>query len=135
MTRQSINIEGYSHGGQPIPAASLIGEILMTGGVSGMDLTTGTLPDDVNEQARLMFENLGRILQAAGTSFDDVLRMTIYVKVPEARPAVNREWLVTFPDAASRPARHTLQYDHLPSNMLVQCDATAVRRGGDHAGR
>ena len=44
---------------------------------------------------------------------------------PDTRAAVNAEWLKAFPDAASRPARHTQQNDHLPANMLVQCDATA----------
>jgi enamine deaminase RidA (YjgF/YER057c/UK114 family) len=135
MTRQSIQVEGFSHGSQPIPAASLIGEMLMTGGVYGLDPGTGAIPDDVDEQARLMFENLGRILKAAEASFADVLRMTIYVKAPEARAAVNREWLAAFPDPSSRPARHTLQYEHLPANMLVQCDATAVRQGTGHAER
>lgn len=125
MTRRSIEVEGFSHGAQPIPAASRVGPLVMTGGVYGLDPGTGKIPDDVAEQARLMFANLARILQAAGGSLADVARMTVYVKVPEARAAVNAEWLKAFPDPASRPARHTLQNDALPANMLVQCDATA----------
>jgi hypothetical protein len=42
---------------------------------------------------------------------------------------VNAEWLKAFPDPASRPARHTLQNDGLPANMLVQCDATGWVEG------
>jgi 2-iminobutanoate/2-iminopropanoate deaminase len=49
----------------------------------------------------------------------------VFVKAREARAAVNVEWLKAFPDPASRPARHTVQNDNLPNNMLVQCDATA----------
>ena len=127
--RRSIEVEGFRHGAQPIPAASRIGSIIMTGGVHGMDPATGKLPDDVDQQVTLMFANLGRILAAAGANFDDVVKMTVWVKVAEARAAVNREWLIAFPDATSRPARHTLQNDHLPSNMLVQCDAFAVVDG------
>jgi 2-iminobutanoate/2-iminopropanoate deaminase len=41
---------------------------------------------------------------------------------------IHTGWLTAFPDPASRPARHTLQNDHLPANMLVQCDALAVLR-------
>ena len=125
MPRRSIEIEGFSHGAQPIPAASRVGPLVMTGGVYGLDPATGAIPDDVAEQARLMFANLARILQAAGGGLGDIARMTVYVKVPEARQAVNHEWLKAFPDPASRPARHTLQNDGLPANMLVQCDATA----------
>jgi enamine deaminase RidA (YjgF/YER057c/UK114 family) len=73
-----------------------------------------------------MFAHLKAILSAAGTNLDEVVKMTIWVKVPQARQAVNDQWLQAFPDPESRPARHTLQNDHLPANMLVQCDAVAV---------
>ncbi|WP_068875906.1 MULTISPECIES: RidA family protein [unclassified Phenylobacterium] len=125
MTRRSIEVEGFNHGAQPIPAACRVGPLIMTGGVYGLDPATGTIPDDVARQAQLMFANLARILDAAGAGLADVAKVTVYVKIPEARPAVNAEWLQAFPDPASRPARHTQQNDHLPANMLVQCDATA----------
>ena len=124
--RRSIEVEGFKHGAQPIPAASRVGNVVMTGGVHGLDPETGKLPDDVDQQTSLMFANLKRILAAAGATLDDVVKMTVWVKVPEARAAVNREWLLAFPDAGSRPARHTLQNDHLAANMAVQCDAFAV---------
>lgn len=124
--RRSIEVEGFNHGAQPIPAASRVGDIVMTGGVYGLDPATGKIPDDVERQAELMFHNLVRIMATAGVSMDRVVKMTVYVKVPEARAAVNKQWLAAFPDPASRPARHTFQNDHLPANMLVQCDATAV---------
>jgi enamine deaminase RidA (YjgF/YER057c/UK114 family) len=124
--RQSIEVAGFGHGNLPIPAASRVGDLVATGGVMGLDPESGKLPDDVAEQARLMFANLQRILAAGGAVMEDVLKITVWVKVPEARAAVNTEWLKAFPDARSRPARHTLQNDHLPGNMLVQCDALAV---------
>jgi 2-iminobutanoate/2-iminopropanoate deaminase len=123
--RRSIDVEGFSHGSLPIPAACRVGNLIMTGGVYGLDPATGKIPDTVADQARLMFANLGRILKAGGATYEDVAKMTVYVKVPEARAAVSAEWLAAFPDASSRPARHTLQNDHLPANMLVQCDVTA----------
>lgn len=124
--RRSINVEGFTHGAQPIPAASRVGGLVATGGIYGLDPATGSLPDDVEEQARLMFWQLERVMKAAGAGLEHIARMTIYVKVPEARAAVNTQWLIAFPDPASRPARHTLQNDHLPANMLVQCDALAM---------
>jgi len=126
LPRRSIEIEGFKHGDQPIPAASRVGNMVSTGGVFGLDRATGTLPDDVEEQTRLMFANLAALMAAAGTSLHGILRMTFYVKAPEARAAINSEWLKAFPDPASRPARHTLAYEHLPANMKVQCDALAV---------
>jgi len=124
--RTSIIVDGFSHGGLPIPAASRVGNIVMTGGISGIDPATGKLPDEVTRQAELMFFNLSRILQAAGASMDTLVKMTVWVKVPEARQALNEQWLLAFPNERSRPARHTLQNDHLPANMLIQCDAFAL---------
>lgn len=124
--RSSINVEGFSHGGLPIPAASRVANIVMSGGISGIDPTTGKLPDDLVRQTELMFFNLSRILLAAGASMDTVVKMTVWIKVPEARAALNEQWLRAFPNEKSRPARHTLQNDHLPANMLIQCDAFAV---------
>ena len=129
-TRRSIEVPGFHHAGLPIPAASRVGNIVVTGGIHGMDPETGKLPDDVSEQGALMFANLKRILSAAGASLDDVVKMTFWVKIPEARPVINQGWLAAFPDPASRPARHTLQNDHMPANMVVQCDALAVITGG-----
>jgi 2-iminobutanoate/2-iminopropanoate deaminase len=123
--RTSIEVEGLGHGGLPIPAASRIGNFVATGGVRGVDPKTGKMPDDVTEQAALMFANLRLILAAAGAGPEHVLKMTVWIKAPEARVAVNEEWVKMFPDSSARPARHTLNYD-LPGGMLVQCDALAV---------
>jgi 2-iminobutanoate/2-iminopropanoate deaminase len=120
--RRSIDVEGFNHGVQPIPAACRVGNVVMTGGVAGIDPATGTLPDDVAKQAELMFANLA----AAGASMDGLVKMTVWVKVPEARTALNEQWTRVFPDARSRPARHTLVNDHMPANMLIQCDGFAV---------
>jgi 2-iminobutanoate/2-iminopropanoate deaminase len=124
--RRSINVEGFNHGPQPIPAACRVGRVIMTGGIYGLDAASGTVPDDVSEQTRLMFENLARILEAGGSGLDDVIKMTVYVKASEARSAVNDVWVRAFPDPDARPARQTLQNDHLPANVAVQCEVTAV---------
>lgn len=124
--RRSICVEGFNHGAQPIPAASRAGNLVMSGGIYGLDPETGKLPDDVGEQTRLMFWQLERILTAAGAGLDDVVRMTFYVKDQAAREYVNTHWIERFPDPGSRPARHSLNYDGLPANMLVQCDFTAL---------
>jgi 2-iminobutanoate/2-iminopropanoate deaminase len=124
--RQSINIEGFDHGPQPIPAACRVGNIVATGGIYGLDPRTRAIPDAVAEQTILMFDNLKAILGAAGSGLDQVVKMTVWVKNPAARQALNDQWLLAFPDPASRPARHTVQNDYLPANMLIQCDALAV---------
>jgi enamine deaminase RidA (YjgF/YER057c/UK114 family) len=130
-TRHSIRIEGFDHGAQPIPAACRRGALLVTGGVHGVDRTTGRMPDTVAAQTANMFDNLRAILRAAGASFDDIVKVTVYTADPGARDAVNAQWCRYFPDPADRPARHTQTRDKLPGAMRVQCDAIAFITSGD----
>lgn len=123
--RRSIEIEGLHHGGQPIPLASRIGNVLISGGIMGMNPETGIIPDQVEEQCSLLFANVGRVMAAAGGSPQDIIKMTFFMKDRSARDAINKEWVAMFPDAASRPARHTLTAD-LPGPLLVQCEVSAV---------
>lgn len=123
--RRSIIVAGLGHGANPIPAASRIGPFVATGGVRGVDAETGVMPDDVEGQVRLMFANLQAILEAGGAGLDDVLKMTFWLAIPQARAVINAEWERAFPDPDRRPARHVLNYA-LGHGMLVQCDALAV---------
>lgn len=125
----SIIVAGFDHGEQPIPAASRVGPLVVTGGVYGLDSATGKLPDDLEAQVELMFGHLERILAAAGGGLQDIAKMTFWVKTPEARAAINPKWLQVYPDPAHRPARHTQVNERLPANMLVQCDAIAFVKG------
>lgn len=123
--RRSINIDGFAHGAQPIPAASRVGPLIMTGGVHGIDRATGKLAETLDDQVAHMFDNLAAILEAGGGGMEHLVKVTIYAGVPEARAAVNARWESEFPDPTSRPARHTLATTQLRPPMLVQCDATA----------
>jgi 2-iminobutanoate/2-iminopropanoate deaminase len=123
--RRSIEVEGLHHGGAPIPLASRVGPLLVSGGVLGQDPATGEVPADVAEQVRLVFANVRRILAAGGTDVDSVAKLTFFVRDRSARAAIDEQWLAMFPDPASRPARHTLTTD-LPPAFAVQCEVLAV---------
>jgi 2-iminobutanoate/2-iminopropanoate deaminase len=124
--RRSIEVPGFNHAPQPIPAACRMANIVVTGGIYGLDVDSGKVPGDLARQTALMFENLQRVLAAAGATLGQVVKMTFWVRNPEARAFINPAWLEAFPDPQSRPARHTLQNDHMPANLLIQCDALAV---------
>ena len=64
----------YSHG-VVAPAGA---RMLFTSGQLGV-APDDTVPDDVEAQAVLCFENIGAILDAAGMSFTDVVRFNAYV--------------------------------------------------------
>ncbi len=124
--RRSIHVDGFSHGANPIPAASRVGNVVITGGIAGQDPATTKVPDDAAEQVKFAFVQLGRILAAAGASPEDLVKVDVVVKDFALRDAVNKEWLVMFPDEHSRPARHVTKYDHFGGNVQIQLTGYAV---------
>jgi 2-iminobutanoate/2-iminopropanoate deaminase len=127
MRRQSFELEGYSHGNNPIPAVARIGNFIMTGGISGIDLATGKMPDSIATQCANMFDLAAQILKTADAHLDDVIKVTVFLKPDVSRDALNSQWLRHFPNPHSRPVRHTLINPYLPGAMLVQCEMIAVR--------
>ncbi len=122
--RTSIHIPGFSHV-NPIPAASRIGNLLVSGGIHGIDPATGKVAESLEDQLRFMFQHVRTVMEAGGGSTDDIIKMSVVMKDRSLRPALNVEWLKMFPDEHSRPARHTSE-GNLSPGMLVQCDIMAV---------
>lgn len=73
-----------------------------------------------------MFANISRVMDTAGGSVDDIIKMVVWAKDKIFKEAVNKEWLIMFPDAHSRPARHTMLYGGFSGNALIQCEIIAV---------
>ena len=115
--RRSIDVTGAKHV-NPIPSASRRGPFVVSG--------TGKVPADLDEQCRLMFENVRRVMAAAGGSPDDIVKMTVWITDRSLREIMNRHWVAMFPDPQSRPARHTLTSRDFAAPMQIQCDLMAV---------
>jgi 2-iminobutanoate/2-iminopropanoate deaminase len=124
MARRSIEVPGLQHGA-PIPQASVVGNLLVSGGISPIDPETGSTPDGTDEQVALAFANVRRVLAAAGGAVGDVVKCTVFVQDKAIRPVVNKYWIEMFPDEASRPARHMLHAD-LPDGTQLQLEIMAV---------
>ncbi|WNF01140.1 RidA family protein [Streptomyces luomodiensis] len=129
MARRSIEVPGLHHGGLPIPQASVVGNLLVSSGISPLDPDTGTVPPGTEEQVALVFANVRRVLDAAGGSPDDVVKCAAFVRDKSIRPVIDKHWLEMFPDEASRPARHTLRID-LADPLQIQLEITAVLEEG-----
>ena len=126
MRQKSIEIENFGHAA-PIPAASRVGPILMTSGVGGKNPADGKLPSDIDSQARFAFVNLERLLKAGGMDMGDVVKIGCFVTDDKNREVINKYWVQYYPDAAKRPARHTIEMP-LRGGMLIQLEALAVAK-------
>jgi 2-iminobutanoate/2-iminopropanoate deaminase len=123
--RRSIEVSGVKHQ-NPIPAASRKGPFVVSGAISGADPESGKVPPDLDAQCRQMFANVRRLIEAAGGTPDDIVKMTVWIADRALRPTLNKYWVEMFPDPHSRPARHTVASSDLNPPMQVQCDLLAV---------
>jgi enamine deaminase RidA (YjgF/YER057c/UK114 family) len=126
--RRSIEIDGFKHA-NPIPGASVVGNLLMSSIIAGRDPATGTLPPTLDAQLANLFLHARAIVEAAGGTTADILKMYFWLREPAKREAINAEWLKMFPDPQSRPARHTQPLTG-GGEALAQCDVTAVIGSG-----
>ncbi|HEY3840296.1 MAG TPA: RidA family protein [Bryobacteraceae bacterium] len=123
--RLSIDVPGFGHD-NPIPAACKVGPFLISSGISGKEPYTGKMLEGLEAQCAQMFATVRQILEIAGGSPEDVVKMNVWMKDRSQRDTLNVGWLEMFPDEHSRPARHTFAAPDLPGSMLVQCEIFAV---------
>jgi len=84
------------------------------------ELNTGPIED----QARLVLKNLGAVLEAAGSSFDRVVKTTIFLQDINDFSKVNQVYAEFF--KTPFPARATVQVARLPRDARVEIEAVAL---------
>jgi 2-iminobutanoate/2-iminopropanoate deaminase len=108
----------------PYSQAILAGKELFCSGQVAIDPATGELVGgDASAQARRALDNLGAVLTAAGFTFHDVVKTTIYLIDMNDFAAVNAVYESCF--GASKPARSTVAVAGLPKGARVEIDCIA----------
>jgi 2-iminobutanoate/2-iminopropanoate deaminase len=109
----------------PYSQAVRVGDLLFLSGQIPLDPSTAQVVEgDVTAQARRVMENLGAVLKAAGLSFADVARTTIYLADMNDFAKVNEVYGSYFSEPF--PARATVQVARLPRDVRVEIDAIAA---------
>ena len=122
MPRQAITIDPLAEPVGPFSAAVRSGDFVFVSGHVAEDPATGELLDgDAAAQARQIFANLGPLLQAAGRSFDDVVRVGVYLTDMGDYGAVNEVYAQYF--RQPYPARTAIAVAALPLGARVEIDA------------
>jgi len=127
MPRQPISTEDAPRAIGPYSQAVAVpaGRMLFLSGQIPLDPKTGEMvPGDTAEQAEQVMRNLEAVLRAAGASFQDVVRTTIYLTDLADFAKVNAVYAKAFPE--SPPARSTVQVAALPRGAKVEIDAIAI---------
>ncbi|MFB3778448.1 MAG: RidA family protein [Bryobacteraceae bacterium] len=94
-------------------------------GQGPLDPTTGhVVAGGIEEQTERVLQNLGAVLEASGSSFGQVLKVTVFLKDMNDFQKMNRVYSRYFPTAP--PARSTVEAARLPLDTLVEIDAIAA---------
>ena len=98
---------------------------LFVSGQIPLDPATGILVGgSIADQTRRVLQNLAAILEAAGSSFDRVVKTTVYLQDMAEFAAMNEVYATFFPTPA--PARATVQAARLPRDVKVEIDLIAI---------
>ena len=98
---------------------------LFTSGQIPLDPVAGKIIEGgIVEQTNRVMQNLQEVLSAAGVSWNDVVKTTVYLHDLAHFPTVNEVYGKWLGDA--RPARSTIQVPALPRGAMVEIDAIAA---------
>lgn len=112
----------------PYSQAVSVAGFVFTSGQVALDPATGELvAGGFEAEARRVFANLRSVLGAAGCSFGDVVRSTVYLADMADFPVLNRVYAEAFGE--HKPARSTVQVAGLPKGARVEVDLVARAAG------
>jgi reactive intermediate/imine deaminase len=110
----------------PYSQAIVHGGLVFLSGQIALDPATGRLVEGgVEAQAERVFANLRAVLEAAGSSMDALLRVSIYLTDLAHFPQVNAIYARTL-GSAPKPARSTVGVAALPLGAAIEVDAIAA---------
>jgi reactive intermediate/imine deaminase len=125
MSRQPIHSNAAPAAIGPYSQAVRVGDTVYLSGQTPLDPSTGLLVEgDIAVQARRAFDNLRAVCEAAGGSFDDVVRVGLYLTDLDDFAAVNAVMADCF--AQPYPARSTIEVSALPRGAQFEVDAVMV---------
>jgi 2-iminobutanoate/2-iminopropanoate deaminase len=122
MKKMPIRTSGAPIPTGPFNQAIRYGDLVFTSGQAGRNRETGQM-GDVADQARRIFANLSAILEAAGTSLEHAIKVTVYMRNVEDRDAFNAVYKELMPEPL--PARTAAFCELGNPDMLVEMEVVA----------
>ena len=111
----------------PYNQAIMKGDMLFTSGQIAIDPATGELfTGGIEDETRLVMENMRAVLEAAGMTFDNVLKTSIFLSDMGNFAAINEVYGSYFNDDTA-PARETVEVSNLPKYVNVEISMIAAR--------
>jgi 2-iminobutanoate/2-iminopropanoate deaminase len=111
----------------PYNQAVLVENMLYTSGQIAINpLTNELVLDNIETETKQVMENLKAVLEAAEMTFENVIKVSIFISDMNNFSKINTIYGAYFNEATA-PARETVQVAGLPKNVNVEISAIAVR--------
>lgn len=128
MEKRCINVPGGPPPQGPYSMAVAAGNLLFLSGqipvaLDGSGIKSGTFEDE----ARLVLNNIKTVLEAGGSSLDNVVKVTVYLADAADFPKLNAVYKEFFPE--NFPARTTIQAGKFPIDIKIEIDVIAIIPG------
>lgn len=107
----------------PYSQAVKIGSLIFLSGQLPLDAASGQFPAGIEAQTRQALTNAARILEAAGSRLDQVVKTTVFLADMNDFAAMNQVYATFFDQPF--PARSAVQVARLPKDALVEIECIA----------
>lgn len=111
----------------PYSQAIVVDNMVFTSGVVPIDPETGNVVEgDIKVQATRVFESMKALLEASGSSCEDVVKTTVFIKDMNDFAALNEIYATYF--TGDFPARSCVEVARLPKDVLLEMEAIALKK-------
>ena len=123
MARKEVIHVNLAAANPNLSPATRFGDLVFVAGQTGRHPVSGEVGNGVHEQTNYALQRIQKILEAAGTSLDNVLTVTTHLTKREDLAAYNQEYAKFFP--TNKPARTTVEAMLNLPDLLVEITVTA----------
>ena len=109
----------------PYSQAVEVNGMIYTSGVIGVDPKTGEAGKTIEEQTKRVFDNLKGLLEDAGSSLDQAVTTTVFIKNMDDFSNVNEIYASYF--QGDFPARSCVDVARLPKDLLIEVEVIALK--------
>lgn len=125
MTKEVINTNNAPEAIGPYSQGVIVGDFVYTSGQIPLNPVTGELVTDIKLATKQSMENIKAILEEAGTSLNNVVKTSIFLKDLNDFEAVNEVYGTYFIE--NKPARSCVQVAKLSKDAVIEIEAIAVK--------
>ncbi|MDO4299523.1 MAG: RidA family protein [Lachnospiraceae bacterium] len=123
--KQAISTDKAPAAIGPYSQAIEVNGMVYTSGVIPVNPATGEIPEGVQAQAEQAISNLCALLKASGTSAENVVKTTVFIKEMNDFGAINEIYAKYF--TGVYPARSCVEVARLPKDVLIEIEAVATK--------